>query len=460
MSAATADSRASSPDLSIDELDHAIAAHAGRINAMIYAFLVMVREFDERGGYLRWSFASCADWLHWRCDLSHQAARERVRIAHALKSLPAIAAAFETGALSYSKVRALTRVATRESEPALVQFALGTTAARVEERVRQLRNGDEASVADAAQAHEARSVIALRDRRAGLLRMTVEMPLEQGELIMQALEKALNAQDTNAPEFAGASFQAHQADALVEIAREYLSGGQSATEDKASPAGCRAGTAEQYQVMVHVDAAALAGDGGRSDLPIETVRRLSCDGSVVSVDVDGDGEPVDVGRRRRTVPAAVRRALFARDRHCRFPGCHHTRFLDAHHIVHWSRGGQHTLDNLVLLCSRHHRLVHEGGYEMRRDQRNEWYFRRPDGRAVPAMGYRMEDVTDDVIDMADTTGGIGAPGPGGASAEASHRIREPAVRYAPDPLSVRALPPVHSPPARRAAMAARRERAG
>ncbi len=410
----TASESACAHPRTIDELDEAIASRAARINAITYQFLVLIREFDERAGFLRWSFSSCAEWLHWRCDLSAQAARDRVRVAHALKDLPAISQAFERGALSYSKVRALTRVASARDEQALLEFALNTTAARVEERIRQLRNGDEDSVGDAERLHASRSLIATRNARLGTVRLSVELPQEQGELVMQALEKALNEQSGNGPEHADTSFGAQQADALVEMARVYLSG-------KSEDAG--GGTAEHYQVMVHVDASALAGGSGRSDLPIESVRRLTCDGSVVTLEVGEDGEPLNVGRRQRTVPTAMRRALHARDRHCSFPGCNHTRFLDAHHVKHWSQGGETSLDNLVLLCSRHHRLVHEGGYEMRRDAHGQWYFRRADGRAVPAMGYRCEDMVDDDVDI-DGRAVVGASAEAGADG-----VREVGLGY-------------------------------
>ena len=101
--------------LAIDALDREIVSLAARMSADEYRLLVMVREFDERGGWLKWGLSNCAEWLHFRCDLSLSAAREKIRVAHALKVLPAISAAFEQGTLSYSKVRALTRVATSET---------------------------------------------------------------------------------------------------------------------------------------------------------------------------------------------------------------------------------------------------------------------------------------------------------------------------------------------------------
>src|SRR5690606_30397140 len=117
-----ADAAASDRRASIDELDRAIVNLAGRINAATFDLLVLIRRFDERAGWLAWGFQSCAEWLHWRCDIGLSAAREKVRVAHALKTLPAIGRAFAEGRLSYSKVRALTRVASPANEDELLAF--------------------------------------------------------------------------------------------------------------------------------------------------------------------------------------------------------------------------------------------------------------------------------------------------------------------------------------------------
>jgi hypothetical protein len=247
----------------------------------------------------------------------------------------------------------------------------------------------------------------------------VELPVEAGELVCQALDKAVEAGGERGPEFERESWGAQQADALVTVARSYLSGGSE---------GC-ASTADAYQVVVHVDGSALNGGEGRSDVALESVKRLTCDGSVVPM-VDGaDGEPLNVGRKQRTVPAALKRALQARDGGCSFPGCTHTRFVDAHHIRHWADGGETSLENTMLLCSGHHRLVHEGGYEIRKDYQGRWYFRRPDGRAIPSCGYRPDDMVDveigDAQESDTAMGGVPAgtpecwcesPGPGGGPA--------------------------------------------
>lgn len=400
---------------SIDTLDAAIVSLTRTLTSNEYRLLVLVREFDERGGWLKWGLSNCAEWLHYRCDLSLSAAREKLRVAHALKELPEISAAFEKGVLTYSKVRALTRVANVANESALLEFALRTTASRVEERCRQMRNAELASCADANRAHERRRLSLWRDETRGTLQISVELPLEQGELIAKALEKAAESAANEDAESAKESWQAQQADALVEIARAYLCGGtgDGAFVEGSTGTHATSPAADHYQVVVHTDATALAEGSGTSTLPVETVRRLSCDGSIVHMTDGADGEPLSVGRRQRTVTTAIRRALWARDKGCAYPGCTHRRYVDAHHIVHWSHGGQTSVDNLILLCSAHHRRVHEGGYEIRKDHAGNRYFRRPDGRAVPACGYRLDDVEDcDVGDPDDFSFDATASGSG------------------------------------------------
>jgi hypothetical protein len=372
----------------IDDLDSAIVSLASRIYASSYELLVLIRRFDERAGWLKWGFANCSDWLHWRCDLSVSAAREKVRVAHALKVLPIIASAFSSGELSYSKVRALSRVANQNNEEALLTFALKTTAARVEERCRELRCGTADSVSEANRAYAKRSLRIHRDLSRGTMTITVELPIEAGELIDKALDKAREISASQSPEFADESWSAQQADALLTMANAYLTGQREAST----------ASSENYQVTVHVDRTALSEGHGRSGLPIESVRRLCCDGDTVVIVEDEHGEPLNVGRKTRTVPTAIKRALWSRDKGCVFPGCRNKRFVDAHHIQHWSAGGETSLDNLLLLCTRHHRLVHEGGFSIAKDYLDRWYFKRPDGQAVPTCGYCLEDILDDDID--------------------------------------------------------------
>jgi hypothetical protein len=112
---------------------------------------------------------------------------------------------------------------------------------------------------------------------------------------------------------------------------------------------------------------------------------MACDAAVVKWQEDENGEPLSIGRKSRTIPPAIRRALQKRDGGCRFPGCCATnRFVDAHHIVHWADGGETAMDNLALLCRRHHRLVHEGGFGVHRGAGNEIWFSYPGGATLPA----------------------------------------------------------------------------
>jgi hypothetical protein len=413
--------------LPIDDLDQAIVNLSARINAATYELLVLIRQFDERAGWLKWGLGNCAEWLHYRCDLSMNTAREKVRVAHVLKTLPNIAAAFATGELSYSKVRAMTRVAGVHNEDDLLSFALKTMTAHVEERCRELKCGTADSLGSAQRAFASRSLRIHRNAERGTMSISIELPIETGELVEKALDKSRD-DSTPSAEFdddlgpAGReSWSARQADAMVSMAGSFLSGNVEQSRN----------TSDDYLVTIHVDQSALAEGNGRSSLPIESVKRLCCDGQAVVIGENEKGEPLNIGRKTRTVPTAIKRALMARDKGCSFPGCHHTRFVDAHHIEHWSNGGETSLDNLVLLCSQHHKLVHEGGFAIERDYQNHWYFKRPDGRAVPACGYHTEDITDD--DVRDISRRVGPrsglfnnPPAGGLLTEAKNFVSEPA----------------------------------
>jgi hypothetical protein len=200
----------------------------------------------------------------------------------------------------------------------------------------------------------------------------VDLPKDQLEVVLAALDTVAKS----LPEDPTRSIFATGADALVRMAETVLRGTVGGEAPEAPEAK---GTTE---VIVHVEARALAGQGGASDLPLPVIRRLTCDGAVVPLVEDAAGQTLEVGRRRRTVSTPLRRALFARDGHCTFPGCHHARFLDAHHIHHWADGGDTNLGNLLTLCSTHHALVHEGGFSIQRNAEGAYYFVRPDGRPL------------------------------------------------------------------------------
>ena len=363
--------------LPIEELDRNILTLCSSINAATYELLVSIREFDERAGWLKWGLKNCAEWLAWRCDLSMTTAREKVRVAHALKALPGISSTFATGEISYSKVRCLTRVAHRDNEDELLAFALRHTTAHVAERCRELRWGSEVSIAEATRAFANRSLRIQRDHHKSTMTITVELPLDTGGLVERALDKARDDEGLKIPDLAGTSWSARQADAFVNMVEGFLAG-----------TSCDGHANDNYLLTIHVDQSALADGTGRSSLPIESVKRLCCDSNAVVITEDEKGEPLSIGRKTRIFPSAIQRALLARDNNCcSFPGCRNHRYLHSHHVEHWSNGGETSLDNLMLLCTKHHTLVHEGGFRIEKDFRDRWYFLRPDGISVPECGY-------------------------------------------------------------------------
>ncbi|HEY8763044.1 MAG TPA: DUF222 domain-containing protein [Solirubrobacteraceae bacterium] len=361
---------------SILQLEQEICELAAHLAAGTCRWLLLIEEFDRRRGWAEWGVRSCAHWLSWRCSIGLVAAREHVRVARRLPDLPRVRRFFGSGELSYSKVRAVTRVATPETEDKLVELALHATGAQLDKLIRGYQSALAATLATAQTAHERRCV-GWSWEEDGSLRVQARLPADQGALLLAALRSF--EEEHGGDDDPGA----RAADALASLARAAL---DSSSVHTRGPGG-----ADPWELVVHVDAESLGQDriverseleSGPSLAP-ETVRRLGCDAGVVRI-VERDGQPLSVGRRTRTVPPALRRALRSRDDGCRFPGCVHRRFLHAHHIHHWARGGPTTLHNLVQLCSYHHRLVHEGGFAVERAGPRAVRFRRPDGHLIPA----------------------------------------------------------------------------
>ncbi|HEX5420871.1 MAG TPA: DUF222 domain-containing protein, partial [Gammaproteobacteria bacterium] len=523
-----------------EALEKQILELCGHINAANALFLTLVAEFDREGYWHGVGMANCAQWLNLRCGLGMEAARERVRVARALQGLPLISASFSCGEISYSKVRAMTRVATPENEETLLNVALYGTATHVERLVRKYRRFERLEASAEAQERYRQRYVRYRYDEDGSLLIEAKLPPEIGELVKKALEAAVEVlyQDsrrlareeaaatktaaneeekgevgvaaevdkagepiaaadpaeaegepiarketgaaveiktqsnvstetpdasaaasenvapvsptlpvqTAAPaqtagpaqtrpaaatphetqllgspwerakeplgtaaieEFHGQdwceSLGARRADALKVLAERYL------TELPA-----RSGSsADRYQVVVHIDQALLAGspalddraDVDRADedqeprrlwdrcelengaaLAIETARRLACDGSLVGISENAEGEPLNVGRKTRSISPALSRALKSRDGGCRFPGCGRTYFTQGHHVKHWADGGETKLSNLITLCHFHHGLVHEGGFSVEATGDGGFVFRQPDGTRIEEGG--------------------------------------------------------------------------
>ncbi len=409
----------------LELIEREIESLAARITAGSARWLELVAEFDRREGWGGTGCRSTCEWVAWRCALTPRSAREHVRVARALRELPLIREAFGAGALSYSKVRALTRVADGESEAELVELARHATAAQLERMVRAARR------VTAAQAGQQQRESYLRwywDEDDGCLHLDAKLPPEDGALLLRALDAARDAlherrlaeleesdddRDGSAGPLAASEPSGSAEPPLQPLSpwdsRHRRAGHPTNAESLAAISECALarppaglGGGERNQLVVHVDASTLATDSPGAGMPTgsgscavadgpgispETARRLACDSSVVAVvERDGrplEGGPLDVGRRTRSVPPAVRRALAVRDQRCQFPGCERHRFVDAHHIVHWARGGPTSLGNLVLLCRHHHRLVHEGGYSVSLDREGRRLFRDPAGAQLP-----------------------------------------------------------------------------
>ena len=447
----------------IDDLAEEIVSVSRRIEADTQRLLELIAAFDDRRGWEISGHRGCAEWLAASTGIDIGAARERVRTARALVGLPALREAMGRGDLSFSKVRALTRIATPDNEDDLLSVAVESSAADLERMIRRWRHGsDEEEIDREERRHQARAFSMFPDLD-GMIQLRGSLTPEVGALVMKAIEWACDvlyrdehpagnaASAANArsagntrslvngarigpdgiPEIMLSEEERRQrsaqrrADALAFLAERAMewggdagggdagggdAGGGDAGGGEAGGGEAASGSlAERYQVMVHVGVGTL-GEGAllvadpaaptderdphRSEVEpgirvsAETSRRICCDAGVVRVTHASDGSVLDVGRRTRTIPPALRRALEVRDRGCRFPGCH-SRFCEAHHIRHWAAGGETSLANTLLLCRYHHRLLHEGRWKLALNPAGQYVFRSPrgetvtDGRAAP-----------------------------------------------------------------------------
>jgi hypothetical protein len=337
------------------------------------------RRVFERDGHL-----SVVAWLASRFRVAWGAAREQVRTARALEEMPETKRALDAGDLSMSAVRLLVTArdadpeAFSHSETQLVEAAtihsvgdLQRVAAFWRQQVEreQLTTGGEEAARARRRLHASVSFL-------GMVRLDGDLDPETGETLLTAINAVLDAEARTREVDDDRTPAQRRVDALGEIMRCYLD-----RSDRPNVAG------ERPHVTVTVAAEGLRGDGeAGAELdhvgPVggETARRLACDASITRVVLSPRSEPLDVGRKTPVIPPAIRRAVIVRDRHCRFPGCDRSQtWCDAHHVVHWADGGPTALPNLLLLCRRHHRMVHErGGFRLEMlDGRP--VFRRADG---------------------------------------------------------------------------------
>ncbi len=389
----------------IDELAAEICTLAGHINAANHRFLILIAEFDQRNGWAQAGSQSCAHWLNWQCGIAMGAAREKVRVARALGALPKVSAAMASGKLSYSKAREITRVGEANNEDYLLSIAEHGTAAHVERLVRAYRRCLEAEELSREQRQQENRRVSFRYDDDGSLILTCHLPAEIGARVMKALDVAVEGSPVYKDVPAGTPreivpYSQRRADALARVAESFL-----AHDVLESP-----GT-DRQQIVVHVAAETLrdraAGcceiEHGPS-IAAETARRFSCDASLVTLVEDQDGEPLNVGRKTRTISAPLRRLLETRDKGCRFPGCCNARYVDMHHIKHWANGGETRPSNLVSLCRFHHRAVHEGGFDVEILDDGALRFVRPNGAPVEGVGSGGSERMGDWRELPQATG--------------------------------------------------------
>ncbi|HUO67993.1 MAG TPA: DUF222 domain-containing protein [Gammaproteobacteria bacterium] len=407
----------------LDRLEAEITELWGHLTAATYRFLMLVAEFDRSEAYVRHGLPSTAHWLNWQCGIGMTAARAKVRVARALEHLPEVSAGFASGEFSYSKVRAITRVATPANESVLVHIARYGTASHVEKLVRKYRWTQQRDAEKNAQTqHLNRCVHYFYDENDTFV-LNARLPPEIGAIVAKVLQAAgdvlrespdresapHDSRHEREPRDERAELARHgsgstlpwsvlstaraadRADALRLVADAFLAARSEEVESTS--------TGDRFQVVVHVDQAVLAVSASVLDtephhceldagpgLALATARRLCCDSTAVGILEGRDGEPLNIGRKSRAIPPTIRRAMLARDGGCRFPGCDRTRFCNGHHVKHWANGGETKLGNLVTLCSFHHTAVHEGGFGVTVTDDGVFVFTRPDGTRIPESG--------------------------------------------------------------------------
>jgi len=402
--------------------------------------------------------------------VSVRTALDQLRVARALTTLPAITSSFAEGRISYSKVRAVTRIATPETEQPLLELALAGTAGHVEQVVRLTRQASARPDAEATR----RSVRWHFDDE-GYLHLTAQLPAEQGANLVAALNSLVDELDRAPARPAEPSHPSpspsnpaqrsaesshpssspsnpaqrsaerrqpsnslavptqrsaerdHPTNREDQRSAERASADTPATTNpadtvatrQAEPLSVRRADAliamatgsrpTNPELVVHLDvdrhkARIERGPG----VPVSTAERLACDARVRPLLKDRRGNPLYLGRTRRLISKTLLAAVRFRDDHqCRFPGCTHTRWLHAHHIRHWLRGGGTDIDNLVMLCDFHHRLVHDHGFQIR-GRGTRLRFVAPNGQQIPPAGPPTEGTSQTLVEL--SKGRVGGKG--------------------------------------------------
>ena len=441
-----------------ESLRHAVTQMAAFMNVADWRFLKLISAMDREQSWREGGYCNLSNWLDHQCGIGPCAARERIRVARALEYLPLIDKAFMDCIISYSKVRAITRVANPETDEMLLQMAECSSASEIE---RLVRTYERTSTCGRTQSTDEKRSLEWHYED-GMLVISARVPAEQGAMVVKALQKvvdlkeeerarywqdlwegiskdrhakehvsadasidvsadvsaealvdesaealidvpaealidesaeALIDESAEAPEdeegnvidepvttesadgcqlpagllFEMSSREQKLADAMVEVAEHYLATCQRGSK--------RLNSGHRYEVVLHIDRNKLAQASATDEsaryyvdpdwgIDEAAARQICCDADVTEMIMGETGNILNFEHRRRIVPARLRRVLEIRDVHCRFPGCVHKKYLEAHHVKHWIDGGETNPENLVMLCSAHHALLHRNQFQM------------------------------------------------------------------------------------------------
>jgi hypothetical protein len=410
----------------LEQLEAKIVELSCQLSAATCRLLVMIGEFDAAEGWRSWGMASTAHWLSWQCGVGLAAAREQVRVARSMRTFPTVTEAFGDDRLSYSKVRAITRIATAGNVEILIDWAEHCTAAQLERVVAGQRR-----VVRTQKVRGRKAALHMKYRwdDDGSLVGSFRLTPEDGVRFLQGLGVALGRLPESVDEVEAAenesvtcgrcgdaSAETHEwcpevaaitrhtarspvksnADALVLMAESIVSSAAQARSATPDPGLPGLGD-ERFQLVIHASAESLAAADDADDTDADgiqlengprmhpsTGRRLSC-GCPYSKQVDDtDGNPLHLGRSTRRIRGRLARAVHRRDHgRCQAPGCTNAT-TEIHHILHSANGGPTCLSNLISLCDAHHWLVHDGGWTLTGTAPVNWMFRAPDGRTIRA----------------------------------------------------------------------------
>jgi hypothetical protein len=365
-------------ELPLERLEAELCTWSANLAAAEFRWFALLAEFDKRDGWQQWECHSCVSWMTWQLGLDDRTAREKLRVARELIGLPLVAEQMRLGRLSYSKVRAITRIAEPANEANLVAIALAGTTAHVERVVaayrRALPPDDEAS--DAAQ--WTRRGVHVRQHDNRTITLTVTLPAATCMEVLAAIDH-FTARPGVQPDGERPALAARRADALVALAGAAL----AATDDQLATGRHR------YLVHYHSgdDRQEAHPDGTDEEMAVgvsdATAERLCCDADEETVmHSRDDGHAIHVSTRSGTVRGRLRRLVQLRDRTCRVPGCGLRARKEIHHIRHRGRGGTNALDNLLLVCGYHHHRLHEGGWQAERLDDETIKFTLPNGAVL------------------------------------------------------------------------------